>query len=128
MYWGRTGGTANTQQDGAFIFGGYDRAKVTGRNYTQALSFANAQCATQMLVSITDIVVNFPNGTDKSLMKDGPEPAKAMPACILPDYPTLLTIPFDPYFQNFADITDGFTQDRSFGLYYFGMLYDTVEP
>jgi hypothetical protein len=122
MFWGRTGGTANTQLDGNFVFGGYDRAKVTGANYTRSLSTARENCSTNMLVTITDLVLNFPNGTDASLL--GGVESAAIAACIVPDYPVLMTIPLDPYFSNFETLTNGSTIDRSFGLYYYGMLYD----
>jgi hypothetical protein len=121
MFWGRTGATSNTQLDGNFVFGGYDRAKVSGANYTRSLSNANPNCGTAMLVTITDIILNFPNGTDASLF-DGVQ-SEAMPACIVPSYPVLMTVPLDPYFSTFESLTNASITDRSFGVYYYGMLY-----
>ena len=69
MFWGRTGGTSTTKLDGNFVFGGYDRAKVQGKNYTKALNEQKSSCSTQLTVTITDMVLNFPNGTDASLFK-----------------------------------------------------------
>lgn len=133
MFWGRTGGTIQTQLDGGFVFGGYDRAKVSGRNYTQALSTIRPGCASNMLVTISDLILNFPNGTETSLFQGAQQ--AALTACISPDYPTLLGIPYDPYFTTFESLTnaDGLAegpagQYRSFGLYYYGMLYDDIEP
>ncbi|TGO74448.1 hypothetical protein BELL_0282g00100 [Botrytis elliptica] len=121
MFWGRTGATAATQLDGSFVFGGYDRAKVTGSNYTRNLSYSKTSCSSGMLVTITNIVLNFSNGTDASLFA-GVESA-AMQACIQPSFPVLMTIPTSPYFINFEELTNQTITDRSFGRYYYGMLY-----
>lgn len=122
MFWGRTGGTEDTQLDGNFLLGGYDRAKTTGQNYTRALTPADSSCTTKMLVTITDIQINFPNGTDASLF--GSSQSAAMTACIVPEYPVLMTLPSDPYFDNFEILTNASIIDRSFGLYYYGLTYD----
>jgi hypothetical protein len=91
MFWGRTGATADTQLDGNLVLGGYDRAKVVaGTNYTQRLSYARPACATAMLVTISDIVLHFANGTDASLF--GGVQSSAITACIVPSYPVLMTI------------------------------------
>ncbi|KAB8291748.1 hypothetical protein EYC80_006543 [Monilinia laxa] len=121
MFWGRTGATAATQLDGGFVFGGYDRAKVTGTNYTRSLTYSRTACFSGMLVTITDMVLNFPNGTDASMFA-GIE-SDAIQACIEPSYPVLLTVPTDPYFINFEVLTDQGLSGRSFGTYYYGMLY-----
>lgn len=122
MFWGRTGGTKDTQLDGNFLLGGYDRAKTTGQNYTRSLTHGNNSCTTKMLVTITDISINFPNGTDASLF--GASQSAAMTACIVPDYPILMTLPADPYFYNFETLTKSTITDRTFGLYYYGLTYD----
>ncbi|ESZ93554.1 putative aspartic-type endopeptidase [Sclerotinia borealis F-4128] len=121
MFWGRTGATAATQLDGGFIFGGYDRAKVTGANYTRTLTYSRTACSSGMLVTITNLVLNFPNGTDASMF--GGIESDAIQACIEPSYPVLLTLPTNPYFINFEQLTNGDLIDRSFGTYYYGMLY-----
>lgn len=122
MWWGRAGATKTTQQDGSFVFGGYDRAKTTGANYTDKLNYANPKCPTGMLVTISDLVLNFANGTNTSLFKG--VQSSAMSACIVPDYPVLMTIPREPWFEMFEMSTGHFIKDRSFGLYYYGMLYE----
>ncbi|KAF7897927.1 uncharacterized protein EAF01_008893 [Botrytis porri] len=121
MFWGRTGATSATQLDGGFVFGGYDRAKVTGANYTRSLTYSKTSCFSGMLVTITNMVLNFPNGTDASIF--GGIESDAIQACIEPSYPVLLTIPTDPYFLNFEEITNQTISDRSFGMYYYGLLY-----
>ncbi|KAF4628276.1 hypothetical protein G7Y89_g9875 [Cudoniella acicularis] len=121
MFWGRTGATPNTQLDGNMVLGGYDRAKVTGANHTQSLSNSKASCYTNMLVTITNMIVNFPNGTDASIF--GGAQSTAITACIVPDYPVLMTLPTDPYMDTFEMLTNSNLPGRSFGLYYYGMLY-----
>jgi hypothetical protein len=118
--WSRTGATTSTQLNGSFVFVGYDRAKVSGANYTRSLSSSKSSCSTSMLVTITDIVLYFPNGTGASLF-DGAQ-SVAMAACIVPDYPVLMTMPLDSYFSSFESFTNTSFTDRSFGEYYYGML------
>ncbi|KAL4773751.1 acid protease [Aspergillus nidulans var. acristatus] len=124
MWWGRTGASMTTQQDGSFVFGGYDRAKTTGANYTDKLNYANSKCPTGMLVTISDMVLNFANGTSASLFND--IQSSAMSACIVPDYPVLMTIPREPWFEVFETLTGQTISDRSFGIYYYGMLYENT--
>ena len=81
MFWGRTGATANTQLDCGFVFVGCGRAKVSGANYTPSFSSSKSSCSTSMLVTITNIVLNFPNGTDASLFDRAQ--ATAMAACLM---------------------------------------------
>ncbi|CAD6441237.1 83daef0f-924e-4d40-95f0-5487f05f15bb [Sclerotinia trifoliorum] len=121
MFWGRTGATAATQLDGGFVFGGYDRAKVVGANYTRSLTYSRPSCFSGMLVTITNMVLNFPNGTDASIF--GGIESDAIQACIEPSYPVLLTVPTDPYFNNFEELTQQSINNRSFGTYYYGMIY-----
>jgi hypothetical protein len=66
MFWGLEGLNKHSQLDGSFVMGGYDRAKVSGPNYTQALA-NDDHCNTKMLVAISDLVLNFPNSTNVSL-------------------------------------------------------------
>ncbi|KAK7908463.1 hypothetical protein PG985_015766 [Apiospora marii] len=121
LFWGRNGGTASSQLDGSIVFGGYDRAKVSGPKYIQALS-KSAGCATRLVVTISDMILNFPNGTNVSIFPQSRSTALA--ACIIPDYPTLLTLPFKPYVENFQALT-GMNNDleRSFGLNYYSIRY-----
>lgn len=121
MFWGRTGATKETQLDGSFVFGGYDRAKAVGENFTQPLVYSNSACATGMLVTVSDITLNFDNGTDASLFSGAL--SDAMAACIVPDYPVLMTIPYNPFFVHFEQLTNAFSFGRSFGIYYYGMTY-----
>lgn len=126
MFWGREGANSNTMLDGTFVFGGYDKAKVTGSPMRQSLDGGN-RCVSKMLVSVTDLIVNFPNGTDVSLF-DGVQ-SDAMAACLDPTYPGVMDMPLEPYFERFLQVTAGptertiFDMGRSFGIYFYNILY-----
>ncbi|KUL91883.1 hypothetical protein ZTR_01061 [Talaromyces verruculosus] len=98
----------------------YEVGHIASRSW----DFSRSSCSTGMLVVITDMVLNFANGTDASLF--GGAESSAMSACIVPDYPVLLTLPLDPYFLAFQDLTGTLITDRSFGVYYYGMLYSNT--
>ncbi|KAK7757026.1 hypothetical protein SLS62_001042 [Diatrype stigma] len=127
MFFGWTGATYNAQLDGTFVFGGYDRAKVDGQGYPQDLNQQDPRCQTQMLVTIDDIVLHFPNGTDASIVAGTPD--GPFDACVVPDFPGLMTIANDPYMNMFMEHTNTVITKRSFGLSYYSLLYDDgAEP
>ncbi|KAK8088144.1 hypothetical protein PG997_003105, partial [Apiospora hydei] len=121
LFWGRNGGTTSSQLNGSIVFGGYDRAKVSGQKYVQAMS-KNAGCSSRLVATISDMILNFPNGTNASIFPSSQSTALA--ACIVPDYPTLLTLPLDPYVNTFQRMT-GMNNDleRSLGLNFFSIKY-----
>ncbi|EEY20148.1 conserved hypothetical protein [Verticillium alfalfae VaMs.102] len=120
MFHGWTGGSSRSQVDGTFVLGGYDRAKVNGRGYKMSLQQTEG-CDTAMMVTITDLVLNFPNGTTASIFPNTLR--NALTACIVPDYPVLMTLPIDPHLDNFMDITNQTITQRTFGEAYFSMVY-----
>ena len=123
FFWGRTGATAATQLDGSLVLGGYDKAKVVGNNHTDRIRREDSGgCTTGILPKISDMILNFPNGTNASLLS-GKSKSTVLRACIVPDYPVLMTIPTDPYFNSFRAITNAELRDRSFGLNFFSMVY-----
>lgn len=127
MFWGRNGASKSSQMEGIFVLGGYDKAKIQKQKYTQALADLGSGCSTRMVVTITDMILNFSNGTNASIFPQSA--SSAIQACIVPDYPVLMTIPLDPYFANFEELTNQTLPDRSFGLVYFANRYgadDTV--
>ena len=105
-WWGQTGATENVQMDGSIVFGGYDKAKTLGDNYTQQLKPPTVNCESGMQVQITDLVLNFPNGTNSSIMS----PNQAL-GCLQPDFTTLMTILQSPYYNSF----ESFTGTKSLG-------------
>jgi hypothetical protein len=84
------------------VLGGYDRAKVTGPGFSIATT-QNVACDSQLIVTIEDVILNFPNGSTASLFTDQSE---SIAVCILPDYPALMTIPLDPYINTFQALTN----------------------
>lgn len=66
-WWGEDGATANAKMDGSLVFGGYDAAKTQGPNTTIALKRPSVGCASGMYLSITDMIMRFPNGTRASI-------------------------------------------------------------
>lgn len=119
-FWGRTGATESTQSDGSFILGGFDRAKSSGQNYTDSLSYSNSECSSGILVTVTDITVDFANGTKANLF-DGIL-SSAMSACVVLDYPALMTLPYNPYFIRFQKLTTTGSTSRTYGIQYYNIL------
>ncbi|KAI0880263.1 acid protease [Annulohypoxylon maeteangense] len=127
FFWGRSSGPSSSQTDGSLVFGGYDRAKISsGERYVEKLQDSTSPCATQMIVIITDMVLNFPNGTDVSIFPRSL--STALTACIVPDYPVLMTLPSDPFMDNFFQLTDAAqNHGRSFGINYYSFQYNRNE-
>jgi hypothetical protein len=122
IYWGNSG-APETQNDGVFVFGGYDKSKVQGMNYSFPLTY-DSHCLSGMVVSISDISLTFPNGTKGDLLGSA---SNLLKACIMPDYPVLMTLPRDPYYQNlqFAVGISEAPEQHSFGLNFYGETYSS---
>lgn len=56
------------QIDGHLVFGGYDRSKVTGPNYTMPIQAQTSECDTGLLVSVQSVELEFFNGTRVDLV------------------------------------------------------------
>ncbi|KAK1759830.1 acid protease [Echria macrotheca] len=123
MFWGRNGALASAQLDGIFVLGGYDKAKTQGQPLALPLADNTDKCPTRMLITISDLILNFSNGTNASLFPKAA--SNAIQACIVPDYPVLMTLPLDPYFGNFETLTNQSLPDRSLGLVYFANRYSS---
>ncbi|EPE04026.1 aspartic-type endopeptidase [Ophiostoma piceae UAMH 11346] len=126
-FWGLTvAGTSASSLDGSVVFGGYDKAKVAGTKYTQAMTDNVAECPSQLLVTVSDIVLNFANGTDASIFSASKAPAFL--ACLTPGLSTLMRLPLEPYFDNMMTLTknDPLKISRSLGVYYWNMRYEST--
>ncbi|KAF6803867.1 hypothetical protein CSOJ01_10596 [Colletotrichum sojae] len=98
FFWGFGFGMPS-QLDGSFVFGGYDRAKVTGERFTAKLTPNQPDCSTQLVVEVSDLTLNFPNGTGVSIFpRFKPRPVLRM--CIAPYVPVLMSLPLLPYFDS----------------------------
>ncbi|KAF2158002.1 hypothetical protein K461DRAFT_28340 [Myriangium duriaei CBS 260.36] len=89
MFYGLTGATPSAQMDGSLVLGGYDRAKVVGQGVATKF-ISNPICPTNMLVTLSGLVLNYPNGSDIDVLAEHTEPFQA---CILPSFPSLIAIP-----------------------------------
>lgn len=66
---GWTGVPEEQQMDGGLILGGYDAARVTGKNITLPLiQDKQYHCGSGLVIQITDIKMNLKNGTDASIL------------------------------------------------------------
>ncbi|CAK7210117.1 hypothetical protein SBRCBS47491_000662 [Sporothrix bragantina] len=131
-FWGRAtvpgaSSTPSEQLDGSVVFGGYDRAKVTGDKFTQPMTSSEPNCPSQLVVTITNIELNFSNGSDASIFPASS--STAITACLTPALSTLMWIPFDPYFDKMMNLTNNNVYDigRSVGIYYWNMRYESTK-
>ena len=121
---GLEGPNKHSQLDGTFVIGGHGSAKISGPNHTLALANENnVSCGTRMLVTITDLILNFANDTNASLFKGMYN--VALKACVDPSYAVLTTLP-SPYFKVFQSFTNQSESDfnRTFGLPFYSMVYN----
>jgi hypothetical protein len=127
MFWGLVGGPAEKQTRGSLVLGGLDKSLIADQNdnFTASL-FQGSRCGTGMVVTISDILLNWPNGTDTSIFM-GSQSA-AIQACISPSFSGLMSLPLS-YYNKFWSLTGGIppdnkTEARSLGINYFTMLFD----
>ncbi|KAF5845870.1 hypothetical protein GGP41_008382 [Bipolaris sorokiniana] len=127
IFWGLVGGPAEKQTGGSLVLGGLDRSLISNPNDNSTASlFRGSRCRTGMVVMISDILLNWPNGTDMSVLM-GSQSA-AIQACISPSFAGLMTLPLS-YYKNFrllagGTLPDNMTDARSLGINYFTMLFD----
>jgi hypothetical protein len=117
IYWGLAGATGTAKMDGSLVLGGYDYAKVQGKKYSKTFESRDL-CETGMMVQVTDIQLNFPNGTNSSIT-----PGQSLNTCIVPGYPAVMSLPKNPFFSNFERLTNTANIGQSVGINYGGALY-----
>lgn len=127
MFWGLVGGPTEKQTPGSLILGGLDKSLIANQNdnFTASL-FLGGRCGTGMVVTISDILLNWPNGTDMSIFM-GSQSA-AIQACISPSFAGLMSLPLN-YYDSFLSLAGGTPPDnqseaRSLGINFFTMLFD----
>jgi hypothetical protein len=130
-FWGLSGapsGDSSTQSqlDGSLVFGGYDKAKVDGEGYRQSISTGSGRCDTGLFVTLTDVILNWVDGTSSSLFAGG-DASSLLAACIDPAYPVLATIPMYPYWNKLQTTTGARITGHSTGLQWYNMLYNEGE-
>lgn len=107
IFWGQFG--REKPFDGSLMLGGYDEAKVTGKNYTAPLIYDHFDkpqgCYTGMRLTVRDITINFVGGTNASLFTAG----TALNFCIDPAHHLLMQAPTDVFdkFKTIAGVEGG---------------------
>ena len=99
-WWGQTGATEDTQMDGSLVLGGRDEAKTIGKGYTKDLILPEINCPSGMRVTVSDLVLNFPNGTTASILG-----LKQYLACLWPDFSSIGTLPKFTIYPEFEALT-----------------------
>ncbi|KAM3548493.1 hypothetical protein MY1884_009160 [Beauveria asiatica] len=122
-FWGLDGTSSRDQLDGSFVVGGYDKAKTLGTPYTGTIS-VKGNCWTGIIVTIRDIVLNFRNGTDKSIFPSD-NGGTALLACVHPELPSLMDMPRTPHFSNLLGATGLVEGKRSTGIHWWNVLVST---
>lgn len=127
MFWGLVGGPTEKQTQGSLVLGGLDQSLIVDQNdnFTASL-FYGTKCGTGMVVMISDISLNWPNGTDMSIFKGSK--SAAIQACISPSFAGLMSLPLS-YYESFLSLAGGTppdnkTEARSSGINFFTMLFD----
>ncbi|KAK1781451.1 aspartic peptidase domain-containing protein [Copromyces sp. CBS 386.78] len=120
-FWGRQWGSGSPL-DGSIVFGGYDQEKTIGNNYTQPLDYSESTgCWTGMKVTVSDLVLNYRNGDDESIMPRN----SAIPVCIVPQRHLLLEAP-GYVVDNFEQATGMVAAGSSFGFYWGAQVYNNT--
>lgn len=122
LFWGRGFGMPS-QSDGHIIFGGYDRAKASGQRHREPMTVGNSHCKSQLIVTVTDMTLNFNNGSDVSLFTSGSKPFSS---CIMTEGPLAMRMHYTPFFSNLLSNTSDntiLTLKRALGYYYWTSLY-----
>ncbi|KAF2202996.1 hypothetical protein GQ43DRAFT_367939, partial [Delitschia confertaspora ATCC 74209] len=127
FFWGWVG--SPNKKPGSLVLGGVDQS-IGGKseNFTTPLSYGKSPCATGMLVTINDISLNWPNGTDSSIFMGSQ--SSVIQACIVPNFAGLMTLPYE-YWVKFVDLAGGKpatgigtpTNGRTIGINFYTMLF-----
>lgn len=126
LFWGLVG---VKQTQGSIVLGGLDKSLIANQdaNLTAPLVYS-AACPTGMLVTMNNILLNWPNGTDQSIF--GGSQSALIQACINPGNSGLMTLP-SSYYENFKAYAggappDGKDEARNFGLNFYTMVFNAT--
>lgn len=119
FHWGMRSSDEGSR-NGSLILGGYDGALATGEKHTSKLEPPTKPCLTGLNINVSSLEVILKNGTRISLM---PEGNAGYPACIMPDWPMVIDMPADPYYDAFEKLTRTNTVGASTGIDARGMVY-----
>lgn len=121
-WWGIDNSASRSAMDGQIVFGGYDAAKVVGEPFTQNLQEPSANCQSGMYLTLTNMLLNFPNGTSSDI-----NPSSVITGCLQPDFPAVMTIPAEPYFWRFQNVTETGFVNKSSGSYWYMPTYPSSD-
>lgn len=127
LFWGLVG---IKQTQGSLVLGGLDKSLIANQdaNFTAQLVYSD-RCQTGMLITMEDIFLNWPNGTDQTIF--GESQSQVLQACINPAFVGLMQLPYS-YYQNFyyyagGTPPDGKPEGRSFGFNFWTMVFDATD-
>lgn len=100
-WWGVNNAVSSRSVDGQLVFGGYDAAKIMGPNITRKLREPTVSCPSGMYLTITNMILDFPNGTTADMLAP-----TALSACVRLDWPTVVSIPHEPFVARFESLTN----------------------
>jgi hypothetical protein len=100
FWWGLNSASSSNFMDGQLVLGGFDAAKVTGSNITQKLLPSAVGCGSGMYLTVTNMILGFPNGTKADMLT----PSTIL-ACIQLDFPTVASFRYDPFMERFENYT-----------------------
>ena len=116
LFWGQTGLTNAHTSNGAVVLGGIDETQTTGSNFTGSIKQTGA-CRSGMIVEVTDMVIELPDGTKGSLLANGVQ-GQGVNYCLETEFPmiTMLLDHWDEW-ESIDDsaYTSGNSQDRAGG-------------
>jgi hypothetical protein len=100
FWWGLNSASTSNSMDGQLVLGGYDAAKVTGPNITQKLLPSAVGCGSGMYLTVTNMILGFPNGTKADMFAPS-----TLSACIQLDFPNVASFRYDPFMERFENYT-----------------------
>ena len=121
-FWtGLMGAESLYQMDGNLVLGGYDAAKISGESITLPVT-RDDSCPSGNIVSITNIKLSLPNGSEPSIL--GSAYDEGLAACVVPSH-AVLDLPesvWDAFVATSGMIVS--SAGRSYGYGWHGMLVD----
>jgi len=100
FWWGLNSASSSLSMDGQLVLGGYDAAKVMGPNITQKLLPSAVGCGSGMYLTVTNMILGFPNGTKADMLAPS-----VITACIQLDFPSVASFRYDPFMERFQNYT-----------------------
>jgi hypothetical protein len=100
FWWGLNSASPSNSMDGQLVLGGYDAAKVMEPNITQKLLPSAVGCGSGMYLTVTNMILGFPNGTKADMLAPS-----TLSACVQLDFPNIASFRYDPFMERFESYT-----------------------